>query len=444
MRTTIRKSVAAGIAASVALGISGFSAISAGASGTDGVTSNQITIGATVPLSGIASAGYSDVAKAANAVFKYINAKGGVNGRKINFIIKDDCYGVPGFGCTGTPNTVTQTNSLLNTSGGLFATVGSLGTDTQDSVRSLLKSNGVPQLFVNSGSKDWDNPGTYPSLFGWQTDYVAEGKIFANYIKTNFAGKKVGFIGQDDDFGRNGLLGLQRGGLSIGNIGTGDSLGYNVADIIFGDPFVSKLTQLKNDGVKVVVLDTIPQATKKILNDAANLKFKPQFIISGVGSDPQTVANKNEIGALSMTFFPATADTKNSWNKWIAKVLAADKTDFPKFKTSTILTGNMQYGAGWAVTFLQLVKAMGSTVTQSNAVTVLENQGKSFVTPAITQLAYSSSNHQGLMGGIMVSVKSVTATTPVKNAKVYTTTDADGSPLVAKTPTNTSVPTWLQ
>ena len=187
------------------------------------------------------------------------------------------------------------------------------------------------------------------------------------------------------------------------------------------------------------LLDTIPQATKKILNDAANLKFKPQFVISGVGSDPQTVANKNEIGALSMTFFPATSDTKNSWNKWIAKVLAADKTDLPKFKTSTILTGNMQNGAGWAVTFLQLVKAMGSTVTQANAVNTLETSGSSFVTPAITQLAYSASNHQGLMGGMMVTVKSVTATTPVKNAKVYTTTDADGSPLVAKTPTNTSV-----
>ena len=144
-----------------------------------------------------------------------------------------------------------------------------------------------------------------------------------------------------------------------------------------------------------------------------------------------------------MTFFPATADTKNSWNKWIAKVLAADKADFPKFKSSTILTGNMQYGAGWAVTFLQLVKAMGSTVTQDNAVNTLETSGSSFVTPAITQLAYSSSNHQGLMGGIMVTVKSATATTPVKNAKVYSTTDADGSPLVEKPLVNTAVPSWL-
>ncbi len=443
MRTIIRKSVAAAVAASTALGIGGISAISAGASGSDGVTNNQITIGATVPLSGIASAGYSDVAKAANAVFKYVNAKGGVNGRKINFIIKDDCYGFPGAGCTGTPNTTTQTQALLNTPGGLFATVGSLGTDTQKSVRNLLKSSGVPQLFVNSGSNDWNNPGTYPSLFGWQTDYVAEGKIFANYIKTNYKGKKVGFIGQDDDFGQNGLVGLQRGGLPLSNIGSGDSFGYSALAAVLSDPFLTQLTKLKNDGVQVVVLDTIAQATKKILTDAANLKYKPVFIISGVGSDPQTVNNKNEIGALTMTFFPATGDTKNSWNKWITKVLAADKADFPKFKSSTILTGNMQYGAGWAVTFLQLVKAMGSNVTQTNVVNTLENSGSTFATPAITQLAYSASNHQGLMGGIMVTVKSVTATTPVKNAKVYATTDADGSPLVVKNPVNAAVPAWL-
>ena len=86
---------------------------------------------------------------------------------------------------------------------------------------------------------------------------------------------------------------------------------------------------------------------------------------------------------------------------------------------------------------------MGSSVYQTNVVNTLESQGKSFVTPAITPLAYSSSNHQGLMGGIMVSVKSQTATAPIKGAKIYTTTDADGSPLSAKNPVNQPVPTWL-
>lgn len=296
---------------------------------------------------------------------------------------------------------------------------------------------------MNSGSKDWDNPGTYPGLFGWQTDYIAEGKIFANYIKTSLAGKKVGYIGQNDDFGQNGLLGLQRGGLAIPNMGGTDSYGYNVGDILFGDPFVSMISTLKAHAVKVLVLDTIPQATKKVLNDAKNAGFKPQFIISGVGSDPQTVNNSTEVGALSSTFLPATSDKTNVWNKWIAKVILADKTDFPNFKTSSTLTGNMQYGAGWAVTFLQLVKAMGADVTQANAITTLQSQGSTFATPAVTTLAYSSSNHQGLMGGLMVKVTSVSATAAVVGNKVYTTTDDAGTGLTSKVYHSAAVPAWL-
>ena len=398
-------------------------------SSTPGVTSSSITIGATVPLTGIASAGYSDVAKAANAVFKYVNAKGGVNGRKINFLIQDDCYCVAGFGCTGVPNTVTDTNTLLTTSGGLFATVGSLGTPTQDSVRALLNNDQTPQLFVNSGSTDWNNPSAYPGLFGFQTDYIVEGK-------------KLGFIGQSDDFGTNGLLGLQRGGLSIPSMGSGDSFGYDPAGMIFSDPFPTQLLSLKRDGVQVVVLDTIPQATKRILDDAAKAGYHPQFIISGVGADPQTVNDKNEVGAITLTFLPATFTT-NAWNSWIAKVLLDDKADFPKFTTKSVLTGNQQYGAAWAVAFLQLVKAMGSNATQANAISTLETQGHSFVTPAVTPLAYSSSDHQGLAGGMLVTVKSSTVTAPV-NGQVYTTTDAAGVGLTNAKYVVSTIPTWLK
>ena len=114
--------------------LTGTSIASAGSLPTvPGVTARQITIGATVPLTGIASNGYGDVGKAANAVFKYINSKGGINGRNIRFLLKDDCYDA----CTNVPSTVAQTHSLLALP--IFATVGSLGTPTQDSVRSLLR-----------------------------------------------------------------------------------------------------------------------------------------------------------------------------------------------------------------------------------------------------------------------------------------------------------------
>ena len=152
-----------------------------------GVTAKQITIGATVPLTGIASSGYSEVAKAANAVFKYVNAKGGINGRKIKYIMKDDCYGTPGFGCTGIPNTVTQTHALLERPG-LRDRRLARHADPGLWCARCSRRNGVPQLFVNSGSRDWNNPTEYPGLFGWQPSYNEERKIFAKYINATYPG----------------------------------------------------------------------------------------------------------------------------------------------------------------------------------------------------------------------------------------------------------------
>jgi ABC-type branched-subunit amino acid transport system substrate-binding protein len=172
--TKTRRVAITGTAMLLCLGLvtAGSSIVGAGASTAKvpGVTAHQITIGATEPITGIASAGYNQVAIAANAVFKYVDSHGGIFGRKIKYVIKDDCYGTPGFGCTVTnPSTATETHALLGLP--VFATVGSLGTPTQDSVRALLKSNGVPQLMVASGSRDWNNPHQYPGLFGWQPSY---------------------------------------------------------------------------------------------------------------------------------------------------------------------------------------------------------------------------------------------------------------------------------
>jgi len=154
------------------------------ATATPGVTANSITIGATVPLSGIAVS-YAEVSASANAVFNYINKHGGVNGRRIKYIRLDDCYNLAAFGlgCTAGPSTTTLSQTqVLVAQDHVFATVGSLGTAAQDSVLSYMKTNGVPQLFVNSGSSDWSQPSTYPNLFGFQASYQVEGKVFAQYI----------------------------------------------------------------------------------------------------------------------------------------------------------------------------------------------------------------------------------------------------------------------
>jgi branched-chain amino acid transport system substrate-binding protein len=155
VKSKTRRVTITGTALLLCLGLvtAGSSIVGAGAATkkVPGVTATQVTIGATEPLTGIASAGYDQIAPAMSAVFKWVNAHGGVNGRKIKFVVKDDCYGTPGSGCTSAnPSTVAQTHALLGIP--VFATVGSLGTPTQDSVRALLRGDDVPQTFVASGS----------------------------------------------------------------------------------------------------------------------------------------------------------------------------------------------------------------------------------------------------------------------------------------------------
>ncbi|MGH9019840.1 MAG: ABC transporter substrate-binding protein [Acidimicrobiales bacterium] len=450
MRNSVKGRRLGAIAAAAALvaGVvtAGGAALSAGAAThTPGLTAKQITIGATVPLTGIASTGYSDVGKAANAVFKWVNKKGGVNHRKIKFILKDDCYDTPGAGCTSaSPNTVTQTHALLGVP--VFATVSSLGTPTQDSVRSLLKANGVPQLFVNSGSLDWNNPNVYPGLFGWQPSYNEESKIFAKYINATYSGQSVCFLGQSDDFGADGLAGLLAGGVTLA-----DTALYTVAALVQtqGASIAPYVAKFQSDKCTVVVLDTIPGATDATLGAALQLGYSPHWIISSVGSDPVTVNlpfagapfPDPEIGAVSFDYLPASTDT-NSWNAWMTKVLLADKTDFPNFTSTSPLTGNMEYGIGVGVAFVEALKAAGKTFTRASFLKVLTSTTFKD-TPALLPLRYTKTDHQGLNGGYLVTITSATQTQPLTGT-VYTTDSTTTGAVKTTTVKSGGVPAWLK
>ena len=424
----------------------GLSMGTAGASPkTPGVTKTSITIGATVPLTGIAAAGYDEVAKAADAVFKYVNAKGGIKGRTINYVLKDDCYGTPGFGCTGVPSTVTQTQALLSIP--VFATVGSLGTPTQDSVRSLLKSNGVPQLFVNSGSLDWNDPTTYPDLFGWQPSYNEEGKIFAQYISATWPKANVCFLGQGDDFGTDGLAGLVDGGVTptITDLYSVDSLvatsGASIA------PYIASFHRSK---CTVVVLDTIPGATDAALGAALELGYAPKWVISSVGSDPSTVfapfAAKGlkadpEVGAVTFSFLP-TSTSSSAWIPWMRKVLTADPSQFPGFGAKSTLDGNMEYGIGWGVAFVEALKATGTKLTRDSFLKTLTSTTFDG-TPSLLPLQYTSTDHQGLNGGYLTTVTSSTTETPI-NGKIYATDSTPGGAITMPSKLSTGIPAWLK
>ena len=167
-----------------------------------GVTANTVTIGGTVPLSGVAAA-YASVAKGAEAYFKYVNANGGVNGRRIQYTYLDDAY--------NEANTVQQTRKLVQEDK-VFAIYNSLGTEHNLAIRPFLNALKVPQVFAATGATTFSaDYKRYPWTIGYQPSYVAEGRIYGRAIGQLGRNKKVAVFYQNDDYGKELLSGVKQG-----------------------------------------------------------------------------------------------------------------------------------------------------------------------------------------------------------------------------------------
>src|ERR1700680_4348262 len=166
-----------------------------------GVTDTEIKIGTTTPYSGPASA-YSAGAISATAYFTMINEKGGVNGRKINFISLDDAY--------SPPKTVEQIRRLIESDEVLFL-VNPVGTATNMAVVKYINQQKVPHLFIGTGATVFNDPEHYPWTMSWTPHYASEGEIYAKYILSAKPDAKIGILPQNDDLGRDYLLGFKRG-----------------------------------------------------------------------------------------------------------------------------------------------------------------------------------------------------------------------------------------
>ena len=167
-----------------------------------GVAANTVTIGGTAPLSGVAAA-YASVARGADAYFKYVNARGGVNGRRIVYKYLDDAY--------NPANTVQQTRKLVQEDK-VFAVYNSLGTEHNLATRQFLNQLKVPQVFVATGATTFSaDYKRYPWTIGYQPSYVAEGRIYGREIGRLGRNKKVAVFYQDDDYGKEVLAGVKQG-----------------------------------------------------------------------------------------------------------------------------------------------------------------------------------------------------------------------------------------
>ena len=246
----------------------------AGGSKVPGVTDTTITIGSHQPLTGPAAPGYSEIAPSSKAMFDYINKNGGINGRKIEYKYLDDAYNP------------TQTVSVVNQlvlQDNVFAIFNGLGTPTHEKVLDFLNSNKVPDLFVASGCKCWDQPQKYPYTFGWQPKYTTEGAVMGKYIADNLKGKKVAYFYQNDDFGKDGVEGLDKY-VPKSQVVARETYTTSNTDLS------SSIQKMQSAGADVVVSFSIPAFTALLKLGMLKAGWSPQLFVSNVGSDPVTLS----------------------------------------------------------------------------------------------------------------------------------------------------------
>jgi branched-chain amino acid transport system substrate-binding protein len=262
-----------------------------------GVTDTEIRIGNIMPYTGPLAA-FASIGRAETAYFDMVNERGGINGRRIKFISRDD---------SSNPRTAVEHTHDLVEQERVHLMFGSFGTPGNLATRTYLNERNIPQLFVASGDEEWAHPKRFPWTMGWQPTFRAEGRIYANYIQAAYPSRKIAVLWQNDQFGRDLFRGLQEGlGLTANMI---------VADIAI-DADMSIDTQvdiLKNSGAEVLVLNCAPPISARAIRRASELDWHPQLLLvnaaASIANALRPAGLQNSVGVISTSFLKDASDT---------------------------------------------------------------------------------------------------------------------------------------
>ena len=318
-----------------------------------GASDTEIKIGNTNPYSGPASA-YGLIGKTIDAYFKKVNAEGGINGRKVNFISYDDGY--------SPPKAVEQVRKLVE-SDEVLLVFQPLGTPSNTAIQKYMNSKKVPQLFVATGATKWGDPKGNPWTMGWQPTYQAEGQIYAKYVMKNHPNAKIAILFQNDDYGKDYVKGLKDGLGDKAKTMIVSELPYEPAD-----PTVdSQIVSLKNSGADVFFNVTTPKFAAQAIKKAHEIGWKPVHLLNNVSNSVGSVLKPAGLEAskdvLSTGYLKDPTDP--TWNddagkkEWLAFM---DKYFPDGDKTSSFTV----YGYTVAQTLHQVLKQSGDDLTRAN------------------------------------------------------------------------------
>ncbi len=235
-----------------------------------GVSDSEIVLGTWNPQTGPAAPGYSGIARAANAYLQLVNSQGGINGRKVRYVIGDDQY---------QPSLTLGVAKKLVEQEKVFAAMETLGTPGNLAAMPYMIEHHVPVAMVQSGSKCWSSPANL-YYFGWIPNYTMEDHIAAKYTVDNIKPKKVGTFYQNDAFGKEDndtyVADLKKAGIEVVA-----QVPYEASD----SDFSSAALKLQAANPDLVWLAAIPKPGALLMKESEKIGFRPKFYGSYVLHD---------------------------------------------------------------------------------------------------------------------------------------------------------------
>ena len=369
---TIKRTIVTGLsAASLVLG-SGL-AFAAGQYGP-GVSDTEIKIGNTMPYSGPASA-YGAVGKSDAAYFAMINDQGGINGRKINFVSRDDGY--------SPPKTVELARQLVEEEHVLLL-FNTLGTPPNTAIQGYLNENKVPHLFIATGADKWNDPKNHPWTMGWIPSYRIEARIHARYILDKLPNAKIAVLYQNDDFGKDYLIGLREG---LGD--KADKLIIATQTYETTDPTVdSQIVALHGSGADALLTAAVPKFAAQVIRKVYDIGWKPTHFLtsvsSSVGSVMRPAGPGKGIGVFSAAYLKEPTDPQwqntpeyKEWSAWMKKYNPS----------GNVANSNNVAGYSYAQTMVAVLRASGDNLTRENVMkqaASIHNLTQPMLLPGIT------------------------------------------------------------
>src|SRR5437868_11350089 len=317
-----------------------------------GASDTEIRIGNIMPYSGPASS-YSVIGKTEAAYFDKVNAEGGINGRKINFISYDD-----GF---SPPKAVEQARKLVE-SDEVLLIFQSLGTQSNSAIQKYMNAKKVPQLFVATGATKWGDPENFPWTMGWQPNYQSEGRIYAKYILKNYPNGKIAALWQNDDAGKDQMKGLRDG--------LGDKAGMIIADKSYevSDPTIdSQIVALHDSGADIFFSWAAPKGSAQAIRKVGELNWKPKFFLANTATSVAAVLKPAGLQYAKDIISTAYLKdpTEPTWDKDPAVVKWRAFLD-KYYPDGDKTNANNLYGYVQSEAMLQVLKQCGDNLTREN------------------------------------------------------------------------------